>query len=721
MADKESEQNTDSEHESPSNSRVRIENVTLDQDGIRSEKLLQKEIKGLMLNSNYDLVKDRIEEFKQLLQEFKEAHIAYHSQLRDENEIIESNDYYDAAVHVATDLARDVGNWISSTVIETRLLQSQEELHPEDSISNADSRACSKSSRRSRKGLSIGSRASSHTSSISAARTQAAAKRAVLQAEAASLERFHALQEEELRIQQRRKALELQMEIGKVQAGELIYAEAGADHMATSRSFDPATNRPTYFQSAANSCPSESQPPKNELTLDKTDNRPQNFTEVPKVSKTLNPNADSWPCDDLKPEVEPSSLTVKEEPVNGDPPDTFLERLLATQSQQNSVMQQLLQRQQESTLALTLPQPEVPTFSRDPIEYWGFIRAFQNVIERKKGCNVCTKHSSFLHPNNNAPAANITSRANGASGAQQVDNQNVHNGFVNGRNEALGLQKEQVQASATGLAILPVKVKAKGSDRVIQTYAFLDNGSNASFCSEPLAKELKLSGKETMLSLTTMEKENSKTDCRVVSLEVLDLDEENLFELPIVFTRPSLPVTMESIANQQDVEKWQYLSEVKIPNIDADVGLLIGSDAPEILEPKQVIPSQNGGPYATRTTLGWVVNGPLGKVTNTNTCTANLIKADLRLNEQFQTYCDMEFNDLAYSEARSMSANDKRAMELMKNSINLENGHYQLALPWKNDPPCLENNRPVVDHHLKLLKQRLSRDPELRSKYKVQV
>ena len=186
----------------------------------------------------YDLVKDRIEEFKQLLQEFKEAHAAYHSQLHDENEIKESNDYYDA-VHVATDLARHVSNWISSTAIETRLLQSQEELHPEDSISNADSHACSKSSCRSRKGSSIGSRAISRASSISAARTKATAKWAVLQAEAASLERFHALQEEELRIQQRRKALELQTEIGKAQAEE-------ADHVATPRCFDPATNRPTY-------------------------------------------------------------------------------------------------------------------------------------------------------------------------------------------------------------------------------------------------------------------------------------------------------------------------------------------------------------------------------------------------------------------------------------------------------------------------------------------
>ena len=93
-----------------------------------------------------------------------------------------------------------------------------------------------------------------------------------------------------------------------------------------------------------------------------------------------------------------------------------------------------------------------------------------------------------------------------------MDNQRVHNRFVDGRSEAVGLQSGQNQASATSLAILPVKVKAKGSDQMIQTYAFLDNGSNASFCSEKLANQLNLSGKRTTLSLTTMERENSKTD-----------------------------------------------------------------------------------------------------------------------------------------------------------------------------------------------------------------
>ena len=32
---------------------------------------------------------------------------------------------------------------------------------------------------------------------------------------------------------------------------------------------------------------------------------------------------------------------------------------------------------------LTLPQPELPVFTGDPIEYCDFIRAFENLVERK--------------------------------------------------------------------------------------------------------------------------------------------------------------------------------------------------------------------------------------------------------------------------------------------------------------------------------------------------
>jgi len=39
--------------------------------------------------------------------------------------------------------------------------------------------------------------------------------------------------------------------------------------------------------------------------------------------------------------------------------------------------------------------------------------------------------------------------------------------------------------------------------------------------------------------------------------------------------------------------------------------MLIGTNAPKLLEPWEIVNSRGGGPYAIRTVLGWVINGPL--------------------------------------------------------------------------------------------------------------
>jgi len=57
--------------------------------------------------------------------------------------------------------------------------------------------------------------------------------------------------------------------------------------------------------------------------------------------------------------------------------------MLNIEQQQNQQVQQLLKQQQLHTLALTLPQLEVPTFTGDPIEYCHFIRAFESMIVAK--------------------------------------------------------------------------------------------------------------------------------------------------------------------------------------------------------------------------------------------------------------------------------------------------------------------------------------------------
>lgn len=51
---------------------------------------------------------------------------------------------------------------------------------------------------------------------------------------------------------------------------------------------------------------------------------------------------------------------------------------------------------------------------------------------------------------------------------------------------------------------------------------------------------------------------------------------------------------------------WPYLQQVC--QIDADIGLLIGSNIPKAMEPWRIINSQGEGPYAVKTTLGWTIH-----------------------------------------------------------------------------------------------------------------
>ena len=55
---------------------------------------------------------------------------------------------------------------------------------------------------------------------------------------------------------------------------------------------------------------------------------------------------------------------------------------------------------------------------------------------------------------------------------------------------------------------------------------------------------------------------------------------------------------------------WNYLDGIVneiSPNIDISVGLLIGANFREALEPKEVISNRESCPYAFKTIIGWCV------------------------------------------------------------------------------------------------------------------
>ena len=86
-----------------------------------------------------------------------------------------------------------------------------------------------------------------------------------------------------------------------------------------------------------------------------------------------------------------------------------------------------------------------------------------------------------------------------------------------------------------------------------------------------------------------------------------DFNENEHVVLSQCFSLKSLPISKNEISTKLDATNWDYLNHISMPKLNANVGLL---NYPQVLQPLEVIPSQNGGPYALKTLLAWSVIGP---------------------------------------------------------------------------------------------------------------
>ena len=102
-------------------------------------------------------------------------------------------------------------------------------------------------------------------------------------------------------------------------------------------------------------------------------------------------------------------------------------------------------------------------------------------------------------------------------------------------------------------------------------------------------QQLGVDGVKAKISLTTLEKKNSYVSSSIIQdLKASDLDENSFISLPVVFTTKEIPVTQSDTPTHKDVEQWKHLEGIELPQIDAQIGLLIGSNVPEALDHLEV-------------------------------------------------------------------------------------------------------------------------------------
>ncbi|XP_071837463.1 uncharacterized protein [Apostichopus japonicus] len=144
------------------------------------------------------------------------------------------------------------------------------------------------------------------------------------------------------------------------------------------------------------------------------------------------------------------------------------------------------------------------------------------------------------------------------------------------------------------------------------------------------------------------------------------------------------------------------------------VELLIGQDVPEALVPIEVRKGKTGDPYAIRTQLGWAVSGPLGKPGGNPVC--HFVCSNAELDTQLKKFWKIDSSENLAHE-NGLSPNDKRAVAMWEETICHTEGHYQLGIPFKQQPVELPNNRECAAQRLKGLAKRLRKDSNLQEKY----
>ena len=205
--------------------------------------------------------------------------------------------------------------------------------------------------------------------------------------------------------------------------------------------------------------------------------------------------------------------------------------------------------------------------------------------------------------------------------------------------------------------------------------------------------ELGVHGTQKTFYLTTREREDSPKVGLEISLTVEPLDRADKGDVKRLWTVDRLNASSHSIPSEHDARQWPHLRDIKLPSIsEKEVRLIIGTNAPDafwVLEERR---GNREEPYAICTPLGWTLMGPMEK-SDSQDCqlnvnfvrSAEVVREDNDcLMQQLERFWAVENFGVIPNCKVSMSLEDKRALAIMEQSVKLEDGHYQVALPWRH-------------------------------------
>ncbi|CAB4034840.1 Hypothetical predicted protein [Paramuricea clavata] len=263
---------------------------------------------------NVDTIKEIANDLDEVSIQFQSAHEAYHSLLKEEQDLNDSTVYFNSVDELVSELKTKTKLWLEQPVTQFQ----ENQIQPHDSVSTVGSHKSSRFSTRSK---------TSSIKSTSSAKAKAAAKQAALEAKANALQKLHELQFEELKIQQRKSQVELQGAIAAAEAQKIVFEQCEAEELRLSQEENrPLSVHPHHISTTSvvdvvpANHPAPLQSPRAQAKYQPKE------TPVKQQRQQLNPSVPQWLPNQ-------SSLPHHHD---GYPHDYPLQRLMETQDRQSS-------------------------------------------------------------------------------------------------------------------------------------------------------------------------------------------------------------------------------------------------------------------------------------------------------------------------------------------------------------------------------------------------
>ncbi|XP_056611900.1 uncharacterized protein LOC130428076 [Triplophysa dalaica] len=288
-------------------------------------------------------------------------------------------------------------------------------------------------------------------------------------------------------------------------------------------------------------------------------------------------------------------------------------------------------------------------------------------------------------------------------------------------------------------------------DKEVLVYALLDSQSDTTFILKDAAVTLGARKESVKLKVSTITSKTKVVNSqRVQGLQVRGISSDTKIKLPTTYTRDYIPANRSHIPTRTTAKSWphlEHLADEMSPELDCEVGLLIGYNCPQALLPRDVISGNENQPYAQKSVLGWSIIGysstgvdydhedEIGvshriiiKKVQPATKAFTELKSEVHFVYRTQvkemiTPADIlkvfeaDFTE-KFSEEVLISQEDIKFLVKLKEGIKQKpNGHYEMPLPFKEEKPSLPNNKVCAQHRLRCLGKRLKKDNQYHKDY----